>query len=456
MTNTYKILMIEDDKLVSWSLSRDLKNEGHEVKLVGMGNDGLEVFKKDTFDLVLLDMRLPDIDGLQVLQKLIEFSPDVSVIMMTAFATVQTAVQALKLGAADFIKKPFAYEELKNLIRKTLSYSSLSREVARMRDELKEKYGIGSIVGQSESMQNVFTMIHKIAQNDAKTILITGESGTGKDLVAKAIHFESPRSQYPFLAVNCGSLPDTLLESELFGHDKGAFTDAKGTKKGLFELADKGTVLLDEIGDASASFQTKLLRFLEEKIFKRIGGTKDVKVDVRIIAATNKPLEKLVDQGDFREDLYYRLRVIPVNLVPLRERPSDIPLLINYLVDHYNKELKKKVVGIAPEALEILKNYPWPGNVREMRNAIERIMILETTEVIKPEHIPMEINRYETEPVQDVFHLPASGVPLMGVEKELIRQALLRTGGNQSQAANLLNISRHAFRYKMKKYDLLN
>jgi len=438
MTNTYKILMIEDDKLVSWSLSRDLKNEGHEVKLVGMGNDGLEVFKKDTFDLVLLDMRLPDIDGLQVLQKLIEFSPDVSVIMMTAFATVQTAVQALKLGAADFIKKPFAYEELKNLIRKTLSYSSLSREVARMRDELKEKYGIGSIVGQSESMQNVFTMIHKIAQNDAKTILITGESGTGKDLVAKAIHFESPRSQYPFLAVNCGSLPDTLLESELFGHDKGAFTDAKGTKKGLFELADKGTVLLDEIGDASASFQTKLLRFLEEKIFKRIGGTKDVKVDVRIIAATNKPLEKLVDQGDFREDLYYRLRVIPVNLVPLRERPSDIPLLINYLVDHYNKELKKKVVGIAPEALEILKNYPWPGNVREMRNAIERIMILETTEVIKPEHIPMEINRYETEPVQDVFHLPASGVPLMGVEKELIRQALLRTGGNQSQAANLL------------------
>jgi DNA-binding NtrC family response regulator len=452
----YKVLIIDDDKLVTWSLARDLKRNGSDVAIAVDGKSGVAAFSENTPDVVLLDLKLPDIDGLEVLRRLKQETPEAIVIMMTAYATVQTAVQAVKMGAIDFIKKPFTYDELKVILERALQHYKLSREVAEMRQSLKQKYGISNLIGESQSMQQVFTLIHKIAQSDATTVLISGESGTGKDLVAKAIHYESKRFQYPFMAMNCGSLPDTLLESELFGHEKGAFTDAKAAKKGLFELADKGTVLLDEIGDASPSMQVKLLRFIEEKTFKRIGGTKDIEVDVRIIAATNKALDQLVKEGHFREDLYYRLKVIPVDLIPLRERASDIPLLSKYFVDQFNKEFNKHVAGISPDALEILKNYHWPGNVRELRNALERVMILENVDIIQPQHFPLELTLKQKSGFPDSLRLPASGIALSEVEKELLQQALERTGGNQSQAAHLLQISRHALRYKMKKYHLLH
>ncbi|MFQ5865944.1 MAG: sigma-54-dependent transcriptional regulator [bacterium] len=452
----YKILIIDDDKLVTWSLSRDLKRDGCDITVAVDGKSGIAAFREHAPDVVLLDLRLPDIDGLEVLRNLKQETPEAIIIMMTAYATVQTAVQAVKIGATDFIKKPFTYEELKVILKRALESHRLSREVAEMRQHLKRKHGISNLIGESQSMQQVFTFIRKIAQSDATTVLISGESGTGKDLVAKAIHYESQRFQYPFMAMNCGSLPDTLLESELFGHEKGAFTDAKVAKKGLFELADKGTVLLDEIADASPSLQVKLLRFIEEKTFKRIGGTEDIEVDVRIITATNKALDRLVEEGLFREDLYYRLKVIPVHLTPLRERTVEIPLLSKYFIDQFNKEFKKHVTGISPEAMKILRDYHWPGNVRELRNVLERIMILENVETIQPQHLPLELTLKQKSTFPDTLHLPATGIALSGVEKELIQQALERTGGNQSRAAHLLHISRHALRYKMKKYHLFN
>jgi len=453
--NGQKILIIDDDKLVTWSLSRDLGGDGCEVTVAADAASGLTAFRDRPPDIVLLDLKLPDFDGLEVLRQIKQEAPEAIIIMMTAYATVQTAVQAVKLGATDFIKKPFAPEELKVILKRALQSQRLSQEVAEMRHHLKKKYGVSNLIGISSSMQEVFTLIHKIANSDATTVLISGESGTGKDLAARAIHYESQRSQFPFMAINCGSLPDTLLESELFGHEKGAFTDAKAAKKGLFELANCGTVLLDEIGDATASLQVKLLRFIEEKSFKRIGGTRDVEVDVRIIAATNKDLKLLVEKDRFREDLYYRLNVIPVVLKPLRKRPEDIPLLAKYFIDRFNKEFKKNVSGISAEALRILQNYHWPGNIRELRNILERIMILEEGEMILPEHFPLEFTlEQETPTTVDSIQLPAAGTALNGVEKALIQMALERTGGNQSRAAKLLRISRHAFRYKMKKYHL--
>ncbi|HHL71588.1 MAG TPA: sigma-54-dependent Fis family transcriptional regulator, partial [Bacteroidetes bacterium] len=319
--NNHRILIVDDDKLVTWSLSRDFEREGCQIKTVGNGESALPALREFNPDLILLDLRLPGIDGLEVLKQIKAADSDVIVIMMTAYATVETAVQAVKLGALDFIKKPFTFDELKIIIERALRSRSLSREVANLRQHIKQKYGIHNIIGVSQQMQDVFALIRKIAQSDATTVLITGESGTGKDLVARAIHYESRRAPYPYMAINCGSLPDTLLESELFGHEKGAFTDARTAKKGLLELADKGTVLLDEIGDASLSLQIKLLRFMEEKVFKRIGSTRDVEVNVRIIAATNRNLEQLVAERQFREDLYFRLKVIPLHLAPLRERP---------------------------------------------------------------------------------------------------------------------------------------
>jgi DNA-binding NtrC family response regulator len=452
----YKILIIDDDKLVTWSLSRDLQSDGCDITIAGDGKSGLTAFQQKQPDLVLLDLKLPDIDGLEILRTIKQENPDAIIIMMTAYATVQTAVDAVKIGAIDFIKKPFTLDELKTSINRAFELNKLTREVAELRQRMKQKHGIRSLVGESECMQQVFKLIRKIAQSDATTILITGESGTGKDLVAKAIHYESKRFQNPFMAINCGSLPDTLLESELFGHEKGAFTDAKVAKKGLFELAEQGTVLLDEIGDASPSLQVKLLRFLEDKTFKRIGGAKDIEVNVRAIAATNQSLEYLVNEGRFREDLFYRLNVIPVKLNPLRERTEDIPHLSNYFIDQFNSEFKKQVKGVSNEALKILKNYHWPGNIRELRNIIERIMILENVELIHAQHLPLELTLKPASDSAGILNFPTTGVALSGMEKELIKQALVRTHGNQTQAAHLLKISRHALRYKMKKHLLLN
>ncbi len=453
----YKILIVDDDKLVAWSLSQDLTSDGCDVAVTVNGESAVEAFRENAPDVVLLDLKLPDIDGLEVLKRLRKLTPEAIIIMMTAYATVQTAVQAVKMGATEFIKKPFTYDELKVILERALQRHQLSQEVAEIRQRLKEKHGISNIIGNSPNMQKVFRLIQKIVRSDTTTVLILGESGTGKDLIAKAIHYDSQRFQYPFMAVNCGSLPDTLLESELFGHERGAFTDAKVTKKGLLELADKGTVLLDEIGDASPSLQIRLLRFIEEKTFKRIGGTKEIEVNVRIVAATNKSLEKMVKEGKFRVDLYYRLNVIPIKLTPLRERAIEIPVLIKYFIDQFNNEFKKHVTGISPEASKLLQNYHWPGNVRELRNVLERIMILESEEKILPEHLPLELTlKQDSSFLPDDYQLPATGTSLYGVEKSLLEKALQQTGGNQSQAAQLLRISRHTLRYKMKKYHILN
>ncbi len=455
--NNHRILIVDDDKLVTWSLTRDFEREGCQIKTVGNGESALPALREFNPDLILLDLRLPGIDGLEVLKQIRATDSEVIVIMMTAYATVETAVQAVKLGAIDFIKKPFTFDELKIIIERALRSKTLSREVANLRQHIRQKYGIHNIIGVSRQMQEVFTLIRKIAQSDATTVLITGESGTGKDLVARAIHYESRRAAWPYMAINCGSLPDTLLESELFGHEKGAFTDAKTAKKGLLELANKGTVLLDEIGDASLALQVKLLRFMEEKVFKRIGSTRDIEVDVRIIAATNRNLEQLVAERQFREDLYYRLKVIPLNLPPLRERPEDIPVLVKHFIDRFNKEFKKNVRQVSPEAMRILKLYNWPGNIRELRNLLERIMILENDETISTRHLPLELTLQADAPdevLPDVSDISA-GTSLQGMEKSLILKALQSTGGNQSRAAQLLHISRHALRYKMKKYHLL-
>jgi DNA-binding NtrC family response regulator len=411
---------------------------------------------------------------MEVLRRAADLYPDTTVILMTAYSSIHSAVEAIKLGAYDYVNKPFDFDDLLASIQKALETTRLRREVKRLRNEQKNAYGVSNIVGRSAAMRDVFVMIRKVAESAATTVLIQGESGTGKDLVAKAIHFASDRSDKPFMNITCSALPETLLESELFGHERGAFTDAKLQKKGLLELASGGTVFLDEIGDMGLALQAKLLRFLEEKTMKRVGGVRDIRVDVRIIAATNRDLEKAVRQGAFREDLYYRLKVIPIHLPSLEERKDDIPHLVAHFLDQFNREFKKSTQGFSPEALDCLMRYHWPGNVRELRNVIERAMILETKPQIAVEDLPREIVRPPAEPSgapppasagaeeppdadgdDGTYRLPETGVTLEEVERDLVRQALERTRGNQTHAARLLNISRDALRYKMKKFGLL-
>ncbi len=478
MSDREKILVVEDEKLIRWSLRERLQKEGYQASAVETGQAALDHLRDEEVDLVLLDYKLPDIDGMEVLRRTVDLYPDTTVILMTAYSSIHNAVEAIKLGAYDYVNKPFDHEDLLASIQKALETTRLRREVKRLRSEQKHAYGVSNIIGSSAAMQDVFTMIRKVAESAATTVLIQGESGTGKDLVAKAIHFASDRSDKPFMNITCSALPETLLESELFGHERGAFTDAKLQKKGLFELASGGTVFLDEIGDMGIALQAKVLRFLEEKTMKRVGGSRDIRVDVRIIAATNRDLDKAVRQGAFREDLYYRLKVIPIYLPSLKERKEDIPHLVAYLLDQFNREFKKNTHGISPEALECLMRYDWPGNIRELRNVIERAMILENKPQVEIEDLPREIV-HRTSPVareatsaaagpdpagdetaegedeNGSFRLPDTGVTLEDVERDLVKQALERTRGNQTHAARLLNISRDALRYKMKKFGYL-
>ncbi len=454
-----KILVIDDEKLLRWSLQQNLSKEGYTVITAEKGLEGLNLFKDEAPDITLLDIHLPDVSGITVLQSIKEMNKDALVIMITAFGDIQTAVKTIKLGAYDFVEKPFNIDKLKILVAKALETVSLRKEVSQFRSQLSLKYGFDSIIGQSEEMQKIFDIIKKIAKSDATTILLQGESGTGKDLVAKVIHYQSRRADRPFMEINCTALPETLIESELFGHEKGAFTDAKVMKKGLFELADGGTIYLDEIGDMKASTQAKLLKVIESKMFKRIGGVKDITVDVRIIAATNKNLAEEVKNGNFREDLYYRLKVIPVFLSPLRERKSDISVLAKYFINEFNREFKKNLKGISPETEKYFKEYLWPGNVRELKNIIERAMILESEEdYILPEHLPIEFTSGEVASanVKNIeIKIPPGGIDIEEVEKELIRQALDITKGNQTRAARLLKITRDALRYRMQKFGFL-
>ena len=451
-----KIMVVDDEHLIRWSLEQNLKKQGYEVCTAGTGEDALRLAREEQPELVLLDYHLPGINGLEVLQRLKEIDEDVLVIMVTAQGGLETAVNTMRHGAYDYINKPFNLDEMAIVIRKALETSDLRREVVQLRSEHK-KQGPPKILGNSKHMKNVLEMMAKVAKSDASTVLVQGESGTGKELVAKWIHYESARAEKPFVAINCAAVPSTLLESELFGHEKGAFTDAKNSKKGLFELADGGTVFLDEIGDMEVGMQAKLLRFLEDRTFRRIGGAKVIPVDVRIISATNKDLLKAIEEKVFRNDLYYRLQVIPIFLPALRERKEDIIVLVNHFMETFAKEFNKPIKGISSMAEKLLVEYNWPGNIRELKNVIERAIILGNDENLLLENLPLEIvaKASQMSVPMTTFKLPPEGIDIEEVERELIKQSLEITDWNQSKAAKKLNLGIDAFRYRMKKFGFL-
>jgi DNA-binding NtrC family response regulator len=444
------ILVVDDEKLIRWSLDDRLTQEGYRVLQAENAAQALEKHG-DGVDLVLLDYRLPDSDGLTVLKKIKDANPETLVILLTAFSTVDLAVEAMKAGAFHYANKPFNLDEIALLVEKALETTRLRREVRALRESQAQPYSFDRIVGESPAIAELKTLLRKIAASPASTVLLTGESGTGKDLAAKVLHYSSDRAGKPFMNITCSALPEALLESELFGHERGAFTDARQQKRGLFEMADGGTVFLDEIGEMVPGLQAKLLRFLEEKTFKRVGGAQDIRVDVRVVASTNRNLELEVKHGKFREDLYYRLNVLPISLPPLRARPEDIPRLVHYFVDGYNTEFRKRVRRVAPETMKRLQGYSWPGNIRELRNAIERAMLLVEGDELTDRDFPLTGSAARlTEAVQ----LPTHGIDLEQLERSLVVQALERSGWNQTRAASLLGINRDQIRYRIEKFRL--
>jgi two-component system response regulator AtoC len=452
-----RVLIVEDEKLIRWSVKARLEEEGFFVDEAADGKTAFERLSDGDYDLLMLDFRLPDITGIEILERVAVSWPEISVIMMTAYGTVESAVQAMKLGAFDYLTKPVNMDELAVIARKALETTNLRREVRRLRHEHKEHHGKFHLIGESKPMRDVLEMVDKICASQASTVLLEGDSGTGKNVVAKAVHYGSPRADQPFVTITCSALTESLLESELFGHERGAFTDAKMQKKGLLEVADGGTAFLDEIGEMGLAMQSKMLRFLEDKTFKRVGGTRDIVVDVRIVAATNRKLEEEVRAGRFREDLYYRLKVIPIRLPSLAERREDVPLLVSHFLEDFNQMLRKQTRDVAPDALDRLKAYHWPGNIRELRNVIERIMILETKERIELADLPRSIANAEPSATAAAV-TPVSAVGAMSLdemERQAIAEALGRSGNNQVQAAKLLGISRDTLRYRMKKFNLL-
>jgi len=445
-----KILIVDDEALVRWSLRERLTAEDYDVIEAGLASEALERLATTEIDLVLLDFKLPDGDGLTILRRVKELSAETQVIMITAFSTVENAVEAMKLGAYHYVNKPFNLDEVVMLVEKALETTQLRREVRALRSSQSREYAFDAIIGSSPAMESIKALLARVAKSPASTVLLTGDTGTGKDLAAKTIHYNSDRARRPFVNITMSALPEQLLESELFGHERGAFTDARQQKRGLLETADGGTVFLDEIGEMTPGLQAKLLRFLEEKTFKRVGGLADIRVDVRVIAATNRHLEEEVSHGKFREDLFYRLQVMPIALPPLRERYGDIPLLASYYIDVFNREFKRHVRGLSADASTMLEHYQWPGNIRELRNAIERAMLLVEHEWLQPGDFTT-LTRSVT-PAE--FKLPAEGISLDEVERQLLVQALERSGGNQTQAGQLLGINRDQVRYRIEKFGL--
>ncbi|HET7698264.1 MAG TPA: sigma-54 dependent transcriptional regulator [Vicinamibacterales bacterium] len=444
------ILVVDDEDLIRWSLRERLRTDGYTIREAGTGADAMEIFKEGV-DLVLLDYRLPDTDGLTLLRQMKSLEPDVLVVLLTSFVSVEAAVEAMKLGAFHFANKPFNLDEVAAIVARALETTQLRREVKQLRENEARPYSLRAIVGESAAMENLRQLVAKVAASPASTVLLTGESGTGKDLVAKTIHYSSGRAPRPFMNITCSALPEQLLESELFGHERGAFTDARMQKRGLLESADGGTVFLDEIGEMVPALQAKLLRFLEEKCFKRVGGASDIRVDVRVVAATNRNLEEQVAKGGFRSDLYYRLNVLPIRLPPLREHADDVPVLLRFFIDSFNTEFKKKIKGVSPAAETLLRNYGWPGNVREMRNVVERAMLLAEGQRLEVQDFGV-LNPGAAG--GDAFELPASGVDLEALERSLVAQALRRAGGNQTKAAALLGLNRDQIRYRIEKFGL--
>jgi len=445
------VLVVDDESLIRWSIKERLSAAGLTVKEADTAAAALAVAREGV-DLVLLDYRLPDADGLSVLKRIKDTDPDTVVLLLTGHGSVGVAVEAMKAGAFHYVAKPFDLDELTVLVEKGLETTRLRREVKALRASRSEPYALDRIIGASPAMLQLKALLKKIAGSPASTVLLTGESGTGKDLAAKVLHFNSPRAAGPFMNITCSALAETLLESELFGHERGAFTDARQQKKGLLELADGGTVFLDEIGEMVPALQAKLLRFLEDKTFKRVGGAVDIQVDVRVIAASNRNLDAEVQKGRFREDLYYRLNVVPLYLPPLRERTGDIPNLVAYYLDTFNREFKKRTRGVTPDAMRYLEARPWPGNIRELRNAVERAMLLSDADELTAADFAVPSGG--AGPVSQDFKLPPAGIRLDELERSLVEQALARAGGNQTRAAALLGLNRDQVRYRIEKFGL--
>jgi DNA-binding NtrC family response regulator len=444
------ILVVDDEPLIRWSLKDRLTQEGYRVIEADTAAAALAL--ADGADLVLLDYRLPDGDGLTVLKTIKERDPDTLVILLTAFSSVETAVEAMKQGAYHFANKPFHLDEIVLVVEKALETTRLRREVRTLRANQAQPYSLDRIVGASPAVAVLKALLHKVASSPASTVLLTGESGTGKDLAAKVIHYNSNRSAKPFMNITCSALPEALLESELFGHERGAFTGADRQKRGLLETADGGTVFLDEIGEMVPGLQAKLLRFLEEKTFKRVGGASDILVDVRVIAATNRNLNEEVRAGRFREDLFYRLNVLPIGLPPLRDHVEDVPLLVAFYIDSYNAEFKKRIRGVTADAMKRLLAYGWPGNVRELRNTVERAMLLAEGATLTADDLTM--GGASGLKLSERVDLPAAGIDLEQLERSLVVQALERTGWNQTRAAALLGLNRDQIRYRIEKFHL--
>jgi DNA-binding NtrC family response regulator len=461
------ILVVDDQDSIRHFIQKSLQDEGYEVATAATGAEAVQRIETDLPDLVLLDLRLPDAHGLDILRRAKEVAEELTVIIMTAFGDVDTAVRAMKLGAFDYVTKPIHLEQLLLLVEKGLESQKLWRELQHHRRQQQQKFSKDFVRGTSPSILDIYSIAERVAKSDTTSVLIEGESGTGKQLVASLIHESSSRRAKPFLEINCAAIPKNLLESELFGHEKGAFTDARSQKQGLLELANGGTLFLDEIGEMSLTIQVKLLKVLEKMTFRRVGGTKDITVSVRIVSATNQDLEQMVRDGGFREDLYYRLKVVPVHMPALRERKEDIPLLAKHFLHKFSKDFNKKFDRISPEAERMLLAYPWPGNIRELKNLFERTILLESGEVIEPRHMQIGLGQreeaagsrlHQLDEILNHSLLPEGGIPfetmLEEIERALIVKASELTGWNQSKTAELLLMKRDKLRYRMKVYGI--